>query len=583
MNGVYLGSSNLAIARMFDLARIEILKGPQGTLYGRNATGGSINIIPAAPETVFSAGIEASWGSFETARIQGHLNLPFEKSSLRLASIVSSGDGFIHNSVDKRRSAEKDFQGLRVAYRAVPYERLEIDVMAQRVEDVGATGELWLPRPDFLPDPSDIRLTTVTLAKPFLETVNDNASVGIEYDLGFATLHSVTGYARSEVRGVDDCAGLPILAGCIRSVMPSLHEQASQELRLASPGGSRVDWLVGAYYYDADESRDYFQLTPVIDPEPTDDSFSTYGETTIAVFGQATLQLGDRWSVAGGLRLSNEQRRLASIGTGSDNLPTGVRADESWANDSWRLDAAYSLTDESLVYASVSTGFKSGGMDVLAGGIVDDYDPEQLVAYEAGVKYRRPDRRLSLQWAAFFYDFQDLQVSTSTITDSGLIFETDNAARAEIYGIDTEGALQLAGRVSVTAGVVWLPKRDFVEYRNDRIGDTLSGNRLTRAPEWTATTALDYRHPLPGGGTLSARLEYDYRSDYFYTIDNDSRFAQASFGLLNLYLRFEAASQEWYAFLAGRNLGNEDYFTQVFLQASPGYPDTFEAGFGRRF
>jgi iron complex outermembrane receptor protein len=131
--------------------------------------------------------------------------------------------------------------------------------------------------------------------------------------------------------------------------------------------------------------------------------------------------------------------------------------------------------------------------------------------------------------------------------------------------------------------VVWLPKREFVEYRNDRDGDTLSGNDVTRAPEWTAVVAMDYEHPLRNRGILAARLEYNYRSDFFYTTDNDPQFSQDGFGMLNLFLRYEAASEKWYLFASGRNLGNADYYNQVFLQASPGYPDTYEAGIGYRF
>jgi iron complex outermembrane receptor protein len=583
MNGVYLGNSHLAVARMFDLDRIEVLKGPQGTLYGRNATGGSINFIPQPALAEFSADVEAGWGSFDTARVQGHVNVPFEKSALRVAGIISAGDGFIRNSVDERRFAENDFRGLRVSYRATPSDRLRVDVMAQQVTDDGAAGELWLPRPDFLPDPSDIRLTTVTLANPFLETSVDNASVAVEYEFDSAKLYSITGYARGEVHNLDDCAGLPILAGCVRGVMPSRHEQVSQEFRLASSSDSRVEWLAGFYFYDDDGSRVYYQLTPVIDPNPTHDSVSTSSEKTIAAFGHAVWPLTDAWRIAGGLRINRENRHYATIGTGSEDSPTGIRSEDSWNNQSWRLDLEYRIGTEALAYAGVSTGFKSGGIDVLPGGAVDTFGPEQLTAYEAGFKARWPDKQLMLNAATFYYDYRDLQVSTSTITDDGLIFETDNAAKAEIVGFDIEGTLRAARRLVFSGGIVWLPKREFVEYRNDRTGDTLSGNKLVRAPEWTVTTAFDYEQPLPCDCRLSARLEYNYRSEYYYTIDNDPRFAQNKFGLLNLYLRFESGDDKWYIFAAGRNIGDEDYFYQVFLQASPGYPATYEAGFGYRF
>ena len=208
LNGVYLGNTNLAIARSFDLERIEILKGPQGTLYGRNATGGSIDFITRAPQNDFSANIEAAYGSFATTRAEGSVNLPMPSAAVRLAFIASDGDGYIRNSVDDRRFAESDYWGLRASLQADVTDRLRLSMMAQRIKDDGASGDLWTPNPGSLPDKSDIRLTTVTLANPHLDTENDNVNLTLEYDLAFGTLHSITGYARSRTDNLDDCAGM---------------------------------------------------------------------------------------------------------------------------------------------------------------------------------------------------------------------------------------------------------------------------------------------------------------------------------------------------------------------------------------
>ena len=122
-----------------------------------------------------------------------------------------------------------------------------------------------------------------------------------------------------------------------------------------------------------------------------------------------------------------------------------------------------------------------------------------------------------------------------------------------------------------------------MEFTNLRTGDTLSGNKLILAPEWSTTTAIEYVSPFIRTGRLSVRLEYNYRSQYFSTKENDPAFSQDGFGLLNLFLRFESGDGAWYAFASGRNLTDEDYYNQVFLQSSPGYPDTYEVGFGYRF
>ena len=539
LNGVYLGSSSLAIARMFDLQRVEVLKGPQGTLYGRNSTGGSIDFVTRAPEKAFSANVEAAYGSFDTDSTTGLRQPALRPDGLRIAYTGSEGDGFIRNSVDARKFAENDFWGVRASLLFNVNDSVRIDVVAQHVVDDGASGELWLPNPARLADPSDIHLTTVTLADPFLDTSNSNANLNVEYDLDFATLRSATGFASSETRDVDDCAGLLFLTGCVRGALPLRHRQWSEELQLISAGGKTLDWLLGAYFYEDDSWRDYFEIVR-FGLAPRHDFHSTSDESTWAVFGQASWHVAQDWTITAGYRWNDETHEFSTIGTGTSDSPTLVESTKDWNNDSWRLDVAYAVSDDILAYAGVSTGFKSGGIEVRGMGERDEYDPEHLTAYETGVKTQWLEGRLTVNAAAYYYDFRDLQIATSTVTDSELIFETDNAAVVEIYGIDTDANFRVSDRLNISGGVVWLPKREFVEYRNDRTGDTLSGNDVTRAPEWTAVIALDYKRPLGNSGTLAARLEYNYRSDFFYTTDNDLQFAQDAFSLLNLFLSLRA-------------------------------------------
>jgi iron complex outermembrane receptor protein len=579
LNGVYLGSANLAIVRSFDLERIEVLKGPQGTLYGRNATGGTINFITRPPQDSFDSEVEVSYGTYGTFRAQGHANLPMEKAAVRLAFISSEGEGYIRNSIDDRRFADEDFWGLRAALRIDATNELRIDVMAQHVRDDGDSGDLWLPRPDFLVNPKDIRLTTVTYPNPYLVSEIDNLDVNLEYHLGFATLRSITGYARGEVRNVDDCAGMPVLQGCVRSALPNKSEQWSQELQLAFAGSGRVDGLVGAYYSEFDGTLAFYQFLPLVNPAPLEDSVSNSSESAAAVFGQATLRFAERWSTTAGVRLSEEKQRASSIGTGIQDSPTLVVSELESDDVSWRLDLSRAFNDDVLIYAAVSTGYKSGGF----AGENDSYGPEHLVAYEVGGKSQWLERRLTVNAAAFFYDYEDLQVSTTEVRDGRVVVEVDNAAAAELYGIDAEIGFQVSERWFLSSGVVWLPKREFIEYQNEATGDILSGNELVRAPEWSATAAIGYEHPLQEFGRLSARLEYSFRSDYFFTPENDPTFAQGSFGLLNASLKFEAANDKWYVFASGRNLTDQDYFNHVFFQSSPGYPDTYEIGAGYRF
>jgi iron complex outermembrane receptor protein len=575
LNGVYLGDANLAIARTFDLERIEVLKGPQGTLYGRNATGGSIDFITRAPQDAFGAEIEAAYGSFATKRAQGTLNLPLQRAAVRLAFIASEGDGYIRNSVDDRRFGEDDFWGFRASLTSDVSDRLRLSVMAQRVMDDGASGDLWTPHPDFLIDPSDIRLATVTLADPHLETENDNVDLTLEYDLAFGTLRSITGYGRNSTENLDDCAGIPMLQGCVRGGKLRA-EQWSEELQLHLNGDGAVDGLIGLYYFEAGRADDFHQYRPLIAPRPTT-QHATVEERTAALFGQATLRFDEQWSVSGGLRISRDESHTNSLIAGVRAEPTRLIGDFDSDDLSWRLDLQYALSDDSMLYAGVSTGYKSGGVTTDSfRAELDDFGPENLLAYEAGEKSRWLNGRLTLNAAAFYYDFDDLQVGV--ITNAGS--DVANAARAEIYGIDADGYFAITDRLSVSGGVVWMPKREFVDFNDE--GISYSGKELVRAPEWATSAAVTYELPVGDLGGLSARIEYNYRSSYFFTRENDPDFEQDGFGLLNVLLRFES-HDGWYAFASGRNLTNEDYFHQIFFQSSPGYPDTYEIGVGYRF
>jgi iron complex outermembrane receptor protein len=297
------------------------------------------------------------------------------------------------------------------------------------------------------------------------------------------------------------------------------------------------------------------------------------------------LHFSDQWSITGGLRHSVEEYRVSDMGSGSADHATLTTAASDSDRTSWRLDLGYAASDSIFSYASVSTGFKSGGITttVLPSGDFNSFDAEDLTAYEIGFKAHWSNRGLIANLAAFYYDFGDLQITTIYRFNNRVIAEIENAGKAEIYGVDATGTYRIFDRLTLTGGVVWMPKREFVEFDSATTGDAYSGNKLGRAPEWTATAAVDYEFPWPGRGSVSWRVEYSYRSDFFFTAGNEPRFAQDGFGILNALVKFEPAAGQWYVFASGRNLANQDYFNAIFLQSSPGYPDTFEVGIGYLF
>lgn len=581
LDGVYLGRSTLALARQFDLERVEVVKGPQGTLYGRNATGGSLNMLTRGPDPEFGAGVEVGRGSFDTTRASGYLNVAGDRAAARVSFAGSEGDGFIRNSVDARRFAEDDFRGVRASVRAQPDDALTIDMMLQRVEDDGASGELWGPRLDRLPDPGDIRLTTVRLANPYLDVTNDFASVNVAYRVEGLELRSVTGYARNLTRNLDDCAGVLFLPGCVRGVAPLRYTQYSQELRLGSQGVDRMDWIVGAYFFDG-KALERFSLRLAAPPRPVQDYTEISDESTAAIFGDSTFRVNERWRLNGGLRYTREKRRQRFAGDGIGD-PGPSDASGSWGSVSWKAGVDYAPDDTFFYYASVSTGFKSGGVAraLLPNGENDDYGPEKNTAYEAGLTVKGQGGRSMLRASAFVYDFEDLQVTTTSVFDGVPRTVIDNAASASIQGIDVSANTRVGERLTLNGMFVWLPRREYVAFI-DESGTSLAGNKITRASGLSASASIDWRIPLADAGELGATLDYNYRTSFYFTKENVWYASQGDFGLLNLGIRFDSARDGWYAFASARNLLDEDYFTQIFLQSAPGYPARYEIGFGWR-
>jgi iron complex outermembrane receptor protein len=289
-------------------------------------------------------------------------------------------------------------------------------------------------------------------------------------------------------------------------------------------------------------------------------------------------------SLTAGLRYSDDREALENAGTGLGDDPLAA-ADESWDDLSWRFGAAWQPNTRLMVFASAATGYKSGGISTVRvppDDSLDEYEPENLLAFEIGAKWKSADQRRSASVSSFYYDFENLQVLTTAFIDGTPETVVDNAAVARLKGLDLSAEAMLGERLNVTAAVVWLPEREFVEFEAAN-GPSLSGNELVRAPEWSATASAVYRVLIASHGNFSARADFSYRSAMFYTKENRPRYSQGAYNLLDAWLRYESDNGRWYLFLAGRNLLDTNYFNQVFFQTAPGKPRHYELGFGLNY
>ena len=475
IDGVYLGRISGNIFDLIDVERIEVLRGPQGTLFGRNAIGGAINIVSVAPNADPSADISVTYGNDELVDINAAFNLPLVEDKLFvrgsvsrvsrdcLGRLVSSGDCI----------GGKDSVSARGVVRWLPTNSLTIDLATDVTDgdDTNAPYALLAVNPNaFLAAIHNDMVTSGVLGpNAVLYDSNLPALNGDPYETDgtFSTeaplnvngysarfnwqlndalnLIGISAYRETEVAfSFDGDASTADIAG-LDSVVET--NQFSQEVRLEGHSmRDRLDWVVGAYYFE--ESADYVVdlFIPFIGLEQGNSVVQD--SESYAAFGHFSYDLSERLRLSGGLRYTHDKKD-ASVGI--SNLLTdsaGVfsvlpltNAKDSWGSFSPKIALDYQVNDSSLLYASISRGIRSGGINGRAQtpDAVNTYDAEFVTSYEVGLKSQSFDNRLRLNAAGFYSDYTDRQVSIVRILTSGAIVnQIDNAAAARIYGFELE-------------------------------------------------------------------------------------------------------------------------------------------------
>lgn len=587
IDGVYQGRTQLALNQFLDIERIEVLRGPQGTLYGRNTTAGAINILSTRPGDEWEGFVRGGIGSWSRREVSAAAGGPVSDSvALRVAARHMQDDGFTTNinpdgGVDVD---DNDIQQMRGSLRFTPNESVRLTVIADTTQsengntsvrprdNLGAAEVLGAaPTPEFGKIRNDL--------ESFNEWDTNGLTVDLEWSLSDAwTLASVTGYRDFEGEFLFNTDGTEI--DITRTQYAYDTDQFSQELRLDFDDGGKLRALLGAFYLLEDKEqalglvraggRPLFAGTP-----GSRGSFvipSTNETEATAVFAEITYALNNRLDLNLGVRYSKETKEdTSSVGAVFDlqglNSPSeplvfsGREAQETWTDTSPRVGLEYRPYDDMLLYLSWSEGFKSGGFNSLDAN--PSYDPEEISAWEVGAKSDWLNKRLRVNASAFYYDYQDLQVSTF-INNLTL---TTNAAEATIYGIEGE----IIGRPleNLDIGLMFsLLNAEYDDF-SDRLGNNpdgtprvldLSGNTMPNAPEVKATLQASYLQTLAGGGSITYSGRYMYQSRVYFTQFNDNAVAQKSIGLVDASVAWVNSDGAWEVSVNGRNLTSEDYF-----------------------
>lgn len=601
--GVYIDEVYLAsLAQMnfdfFDIERVELLKGPQGTLYGRNSTAGALNVLTAKPSFGgFAARAAAGIGNYESYEAEGMVNIPVSDSfALRIAAkVIGQDEGFWFNRVQNRDIGRRDVWLGRVQARwAAGNADVTLKLEGQRVRSEMGQGEFMGVFPSALSPtvacPGDPRCTDFFgyrdpdgdpfkgdwSGDQFYDIDQWGATLRAEWDLGFATLTSVTGFQDFERSFYIDTDATPLRQTDF--IQNDAITQFSQELRLAGDT-DKLNWLVGAFYSSDDVDtdnpgflQDLFNTTTY--------SFGKQGTQSAALFGNGEWTLSPTLSLVAGLRYTWEEKAyqggtddLVSLCPGSalSGAPCGAGPirisfiDETISDTNWsyKLGLNWKPMDDVLVYASVSQGVKSGGFFsgvTTNNGQLKPYDPETLVAFEAGVKARLGGG-VQVTASLFHYDYSDVQTFIRDTSGALPIQRLGNVDEATITGVDADLTwrppavdgltLQLGlglldaelGAFAVTAGTV--PE----------------GNRLPNAPEVTFNASGAYDIPLGADWSLQLQGGAKYSDSVFKDAINDPLLVQDSYWSFDG--RIGVSSEGGWSFsLWGKNLSDESHVVQ---------------------
>lgn len=616
VDGIPLSRPSGFNAASYDVERIEILRGPQGTLYGRNATGGAINLISALPSKDIEASADILYGDYEWIRFRTAANLPITDYAAARMTYVRENRGGVQRNLfpGGTQGGGIDSEYFRGQLRLDPTEDLRLVARASILRQ-GGTGpsrkRLSAPPNSPLIDAGfvteDPDFYTVYKDTPEFQRVElDVYSLEATWDLPFATLTVLGGHVESlfRVQADADQVRRPLgIAGGQTSVSRAFTDstQDSVELRLASRGDGPVEWLIGAFMLD--EEVDYELLVSTQRTGPPNfpvisqivNNIDSVDTRSWAVFGQASYSFGanEQFKLAGGLRYTTDKRE----GVGDDTQtfrrpgPGGIGSNRSlttpagsWDKITWRAAADWQVTPTNLLYASASTGFKSGGFNFGARNADEEYyDPESLTAYEIGSKNRFFDGRAQLNLSTFYYDYKDLQ-AFQILEDQSFV---ENAATATVYGVELEGTLRPFGGLSLDGHLSWQRAR-FNSFRSrdavfpngpDNLSNTgdelidLSGNRLQNAPDWSGHIGAQYAIPVGGTASLILRAQTYFQSKaYVRTFNRDPYDRQDAYTKTDLNVRLENQGDlRWFIGAGVDNVEDEAVISSIDVTATGRY------------
>lgn len=583
LDEIYLGRPAMIAFDAFDLERIEVVKGPQGTLYGRNVVGGAVNVIPAAPNlNEFSGSLEGTLGDYERREGAGYINVPLADgtAAFRLSGAIRTHEGYTENVTTGGELDDQDTRSLRAQFLVQPTDTLQFRFSADSTTDranAPSKHVVALDDSDPLSGFWSIDTDRETGASEYDGRQNRD-TWGVRgqaiWDLPNFTVNYLAGYRGVQYLVDLDFDGGPRDAANRLSIAGGNVEDSSmfsQELRILSPASSRINWVLGVYAYNAETRRDDILNLAIPDFDGNFD-FTDGGTEGLllqevyhqdaeiesrAIYADATIPITDRLNFTLGVRYTHDDKTYSVDNLDSDatfraNEDIDATNSASWNALTWRAGADYHISDDQMAYVMVSRGFKSGGFQDTPENQLDastPFDPEFATQYEVGLRSTFLDGRLIWNNTFYVLNYEDLQVRE---TDGLNIFTTN--ADATINGYETLLRWRIGGGFDLTATYAYTDATfdSYVTPSSD-----YTGNRLTRIPENKVTLSPSYTMTLGTGAEIEFAADYQYESHIWDDASNASTEFRDPTHFIDARIVYTAPGGDWSLALWGRNLTDE--------------------------
>jgi iron complex outermembrane recepter protein len=584
LDGVYVASPSAALLSLNNVQQIETLKGPQGTLFGRNATGGALLVETRDPTESFSSNMDVSYGNFQTSMFNGYVagGLAPDLAADLAVHVSNQNEGYGRNLDTGSDVYQTNLDlALRSKWVWAPTDTDTVHLIMDFARRYGSAASA-----DYIPTgtyPSVLQYPPVTTPVPHPYDINtfldpsdslDSGGVSLRLDhlMSWAKLVSISAYREQSFDVQFDITLTP--ATSIREPLPfppfevivplptvnalTNDKQVSQEFQLVSPDNYALPWLTwvtGLYYfYDLAQQVNSFA-------EVKTNSYSGFGETHIEFLPGTRLTLG--------LRYTDEEKAL-SVTPGYTGAPLTASPTSWFSQLTYRLGLDHKFNNGVMIYASKDLGFKSGGYNSTEPSL-PKFDPEILKAYEVGAKSEFLDHKLRLNAAAFYYDYTDIQLTKLTTTNQVQFY---NGPPATSYGADLDLTAQVTQGLRLDLGASYIHDRftsttPLVQYNvpnppfpggSTPFFASADGNQLPYTPQWTADLGLSYQIPTPTGDwTLDA--QYLHNSGWFAEADNQLR--QPAYDNVNTGLHWHVNNGPYTISLWCRNLTNALVYTSA--------------------